>query len=493
MSSFTPQRSVRGRLLRYFIIIILIFSTITVMSLILFQSTLRTLASFQQNLLDIHSIAQDINLRYTQIENFVSSGNRDYLTGFSESMDRHRSLIQDLRRRSESDLYYPLVDLEKMLISFDEEAMILVDLVEQDTERIYVSKELSYLRRMGNYIIDEVTEIQGMELDAGQLLYQQATDRVTLDENISYLLISVTIILCIAFAVRYSRQIAVPIHSLAERLQEFAAGDLDISPMEVHERDEVGVLIDSFNHMTAEIREHIHTTQRQAVLERRLAEQGRAVIEAQSLQKQAELELLQSQINPHFLFNTLNSVGALADIEEAERTRDMVASLSHILRFALKRSKELIPLGEEVETVRHYMAIQKVRYGNRIAFHEELEEEALDCQIPGMCLQPFIENALIHGIEPKEGLGEITLGITRSGDYTEIRISDTGLGIPPDRLAQLNRDGGIGGESMGIANVRRRLKLFDPRSQVVIESKPAGPTEVYMRLYTRVNAQISDA
>lgn len=493
MNRLTAQRSLRRRLLRYFFIIILLFSTITVMSLVLFQTTLRTLVSFQQNLLDIHSIAQNINLRYTQIENFASSGNRDYLADFTSSMDRHLSLIQDLRRRSQSDLYYPLVDLENMLISFREEAMILIDLVEQDTERIYVTKELSYLRRMANYIIDEVNAIQGTELDAGQLLYKQAADRVTLDENISYILIGITIILCIAFAIRYSRQIAIPIHSLAERLQEFAAGDLDISPMKVEGRDEVGILIDSFNHMTAEIREHIHATRRQAELERRLAEQERAVIEAQSLQKQAELELLQSQINPHFLFNTLNSVGALADMEEAARTQDMVASLSHILRYALKRSKELVPLREEVETVRHYMAIQKVRYGNRISYREELDQEALDCRIPGMCLQPFIENALIHGIEPKEGPGEVALRISRESDYTEIRISDTGLGIAPERLEQLKRNEGPGGESMGIINVRRRLKLFDARSQVRMTSTPGGPTEILMRLYTQAASPISDA
>jgi len=158
--------------------------------------------------------------------------------------------------------------------------------------------------------------------------------------------------------------------------------------------------------------------------------QGR-MVETQLKQalQEAELKLLQSQLNPHFLFNTLNTIGHLAYLEGAEKAAGLVHNLSGILRTALGKVKTMIPLSEEVELLKGYLNIQKARFGRKLQTDIQVDRELGDFLIPGLTLQPIVENSVIHGLESKLGQLRIEISVRRQGDKIRLRIEDNGPGL----------------------------------------------------------------
>jgi len=179
--------------------------------------------------------------------------------------------------------------------------------------------------------------------------------------------------------------------------------------------------------------------------------------------KDAELKALQSQVNPHFLFNSLNIIARLALFEGAASTEKMVRALARLMRYSLYQVKETVTLAEEVAAVRDYLLIQQTRFSDRIQGHVLVEEAALSARVPCMILQPLVENAVIHGLEPKEEGGRITVTGRRVEDQVHIEIRDDGVGIPPEVQKaifdlQVRRSGKGQVSGLGIVNIFRRLQ-----------------------------------
>jgi two-component system LytT family sensor kinase len=194
-------------------------------------------------------------------------------------------------------------------------------------------------------------------------------------------------------------------------------------------------------------------------------------LEAQaSSLNQARLEALTRQINPHFLFNTLNSVASLirSDPEEARR---VVYKLSHILRRLLKNTESLSPLREELSFIDDYLAIEMVRFGDKLKFVKEIAPDTLDRPVPSMLLQPIVENSIKHGIGGKVGGGTIQVRSRLEGKRLHIVIEDDGVGIPDERLNTIFELG------IGVSNVNERLKvLYGADYRMWIDSKPGEGT-----------------
>ncbi|MCD6343542.1 MAG: histidine kinase, partial [Spirochaetaceae bacterium] len=239
--------------------------------------------------------------------------------------------------------------------------------------------------------------------------------------------------------------------------------------------DEIAVLGRSFNRMADRIRGLITDIQDNAGIEQRLIEQKLARQEAERLLKEAELAHLQAQINPHFLFNTLNILGSLSVVEEAPQTGRIISDLSELLRYSLKTGSGLVQLKEEIDVIRSYMNIQGVRFGNKISYEEIIGKELPEMQIPGMILQPLAENAVKHGLEPIERPGKITLEISVMDEHLEIQLSDNGVGISDKALSLLN-DTAVYTDSLGIRNVQRRLMLHYGKKVLDITRRTEGGT-----------------
>jgi quercetin dioxygenase-like cupin family protein/ligand-binding sensor protein/two-component sensor histidine kinase len=184
-----------------------------------------------------------------------------------------------------------------------------------------------------------------------------------------------------------------------------------------------------------------------------LAREQMASAQLEQALREADFKLLQSRINPHFLFNTLGTIAQMAYIDGAERVADLVWSLSDLLRFTLRKSEELVPLREELKMLANYLHIQQTRFGDRLRVAVAVEPGLDETLIPCMLLQPLVENAIVHGFEPGGGAGSIGVAIRRHGGRLHCRVEDDGQGFDPE-----SAPAGKGG--IGLDSVRNRLEYY---------------------------------
>ena len=219
-------------------------------------------------------------------------------------------------------------------------------------------------------------------------------------------------------------------------------------------------------------------------IEKKLEEQSRLLLEAR-------LDALQRQINPHFLFNTLNSIASLIR-SEPELAREMIVKLGRILRTLLRERDAFVPLEDELAFTDDYLDIEVIRFGEKLRVVKEITDEALLLEVPSMLLQPLIENSIKHGLEPRIGGGTVTLrGWVASGQLL-VEVEDDGVGIGPDRAVE---PGALASEGMGIGmrNVRERIQvLYEGRGEVEVVSRPGRGTRIRLSLpaLTRQDVQL---
>ena len=191
---------------------------------------------------------------------------------------------------------------------------------------------------------------------------------------------------------------------------------------------------------------------------------------------EAQLAALTNQINPHFLFNTLNSVASLIRIDP-ERARSMIYKLSSILRRLLRKTENLVTLRDELSFIDDYLAIEMVRFGEKLRFHKEVDPKALDLLVPSMILQPIIENSIRHGLANKVEGGTVSLRVWLEGPRVCISIQDDGLGMPASKLETLFERG------IGVNNVKERLRvLFGASYQMTIHSELGAGTRTIIEI-----------
>lgn len=249
----------------------------------------------------------------------------------------------------------------------------------------------------------------------------------------------------LVFAVGFARSITRPIQKLQLAMKEVEQGNLLVDYVPSNNKDEIAVLGRSFLTMV----QKIHNLMNE-------------MIEQQKAKRQAELKVLQTQINPHFLYNTLDTLQWKALEHDAVEVADIINSLSSFFRISLSKGKEIITLNEEVEHVYHYLFIQQMRYQKLLDFDLQLAEDLKDYPIIKLILQPVVENAIYHGIKPKNEKGLIEVRITHDEKNINLVITDNGAGMSQERLQALNSNMNSEKNHLGygLYNVNERIRLF---------------------------------
>lgn len=251
---------------------------------------------------------------------------------------------------------------------------------------------------------------------------------------------------------------------------------------------ELDILSEAFSSMISNIKNHINSLNEKAELERKIRDDEMRFLKYENALKLSQLKVLQSQINPHFLFNTLNCINQTAIKENASDTEKLIKSVSGILRYSLSMMNRNATLEEEVNVVKQYMYIQQLRYGDRIKFTLNIDADLTKVKVPGMTLQPFVENAFIHGIEPKEDGGAINIDIYEEEDYYTVLIEDNGCGMEEETLNKITSEdinekhtGHTTG--MGIKSVVERLELMYENKKIFeIRSQKDVGTKIYLKI-----------
>lgn len=289
--------------------------------------------------------------------------------------------------------------------------------------------------------------------------------------NIAVVLVLVSLISAFLFDRYFVRRLVRSIISAVNGMKRVQQGIFVPITSSVKSDDETDLLIDGFNRMSTQINELIQQVQ---------TEQAR--------KKEVELQALVAQINPHFIYNSLESINSMAVLEGNKNISKMVVSLGKLLRISISENQELIPLTMEMEHVRHYMDIQKFRFEDKFSYHIEIPESLRYYMTQKLIVQPIVENALYHAIEPMEGSGTISIIARDSGRDILIDVSDNGPGFDQDTLINLwNKDRGSTKKyrenGVGLRNVHDRLSIrFGGYYGIMICSAPGFGSIIRIRI-----------
>ena len=344
-------------------------------------------------------------------------------------------------------------------------------------ERLYrVYKMQEYLQTYARRLV-QVT------LKEGNDSYQE---KVPVFYNMPYLILAISAVFMglVMFLTKIlSNALVSPAVLLAQCARKIAKNDFTGEDPSVENRDEMGELVRAFNKMKRSTKGYIDTLKENHRMSELL---HREEIERVEMEKQlsgARLELLKSQINPHFLFNTLNMIACMAKLEEAVTTERMISSMGSLFRYNLKTSEQIVTLARELKVVQDYMYIQQMRFGSRILYSCDLKVDAEQAMIPAFTLQPVVENAMVHGLSKKEQGGRVHIRIWEQGNRLVISVADTGLGMSEERLAEVTeamkerRTSRIG---IGLGNIYKRIHMMYKQGEFRIASIEGRGTVIQM-------------
>ncbi|MHA6529919.1 sensor histidine kinase [Paenibacillus sp. BAC0078] len=377
--------------------------------------------------------------------------------------------------------------------SFDPESYInlLATLLEQKHSAVAAAQS-GELQSAFDYYMETEKTVSYIRETGQQLVHSELTFYGPIIENIraenermnrrGIALFGMSTLMGVLLAVWVSRGITGPVSRLVSMAKKIAKGDLRIEP-EPHKEDELGLLSYAIQQMSADLNE--------------LIEKDKKSLEMQRIVKELELQALQSQINPHFLFNTLNVLSKLAFLEGAEKTSDLIISLSNLLRYSLQKLDKPVTLQEEIAHIKEYITIQMTRFRDRISFEIDTDASALHVAIPALTLQPLVENAFLHGVASMEHGAVIRLLIQSTSEGVCIVLTDNGVGMPEEtRLSLLHFEAETDHKNstgIGTSNVFRRLQLFYERDDLIeIESRPGRGTSILIRIPTKTEGEYSN-
>ena len=338
---------------------------------------------------------------------------------------------------------------------------------------------------MQGYMQTYARRLLQMTMTAGDVSYQSNASFLT---NMPYLLILVSgVMICISLLMTrlLLQTVLRPLGVLVEATRKIAVNDFSGGDMVAENQDEIGELIHAFNKMKQATQGYINSLMKNYEMSELLHKEEIGRVEAEKRLQAARLELLKSQINPHFLFNTLHMIACMAKLEEASTTEKMITSMGSLFRYNLKTSEQVVPLKQELKVVQDYMYIQNMRFGSRVRYEMDIRVDEAQVQIPAFTLQPVVENAIVHGIVRKEQGGRICLRVWMQGNILIVSVADTGMGMDEAELAALLRalkEQQTGKVGIGLGNIYQRIRSMYEDGDVRIYSRYECGTVIQMRI-----------
>ncbi|HSV55671.1 MAG TPA: histidine kinase [Magnetospirillaceae bacterium] len=345
-------------------------------------------------------------------------------------------------------------------------------------------QDMAWAGRIAGYIDGYLATFLSEAMRYGDARYQAHVRRIELTRRFTLAALAAFLVLFGAAAAAFSSSIAAPIRRLAAASERIAAGELNVPEVLALTGDEVEILARSFHTMSRSIASMVVDLKGKAELERNLREEERLLMEKERALREARFIALQDQIQPHFLFNALNTIARTALLEGAPRTEALSLALARLLRYALGAPASMVSLREELGIVEEYLGFQRIRFGDRLRWTVDAPESVLSLAIPRFTVQPFVENAVRHGIEPREEGGRVDIRASIRRGRLVLAIRDTGVGMDlASRRPESQRGMDGRGEGIGIANVRRRLELrYGPSARLSVRSRKGEGTEVLLRM-----------
>ncbi len=408
-----------------------------------------------QRYLRLNEVTTSSQQVVTSLNSYLITPAEGNLSSLRRKEDQLRQAQLDISnlRNSENDFaltgYINLID---SLIDTSERAVMFHSEKESEDS----ADAFAEATRVSKYISDMTLTLLDKELSTYEQFYRGIIQESAELKKLGIWILVTMMFWLLLFTYWFSLSITRPIQQLTRAAQELAKGRFDLQ-VRVNSSDEIAFLAKMFEHMRISINGLISEIQQKAQLENELQRN-------KLLLQESQLRSLQSQINPHFLFNILDTLSKKAFLEGAEETSDLLVSVAGLLRYNLKRLDRSVTLYEEVRVMKQYMEIQKARFTDRLRLHTDIDEDCLSIQMPGLTLQPIIENAINHAVEPDEHGGTIEMIVRDQGEHVVIEIADDGPGMSHVKIKQILDEQPMESEGhstgIGFTNVVQRLRLF---------------------------------
>lgn len=488
---------IRKKILLYFLIPAVIINSISIFTYSNTQVLIERVNAIFKNDVRLTELITSVNTVETSLKSYLTTNHSQDLQDYIESSNRLQNSADALDIRltdNQSDLM--LIDIKNMIVTYLNQTDSAVT-EKRGRDIISYSDEFNDASKIYDYINSYINKLKIYEFQANNQSYLELDSKIAALQSFDVVIIFVAIIVNIVLILLFAFSISEPILRLSRSANAIAEGNYYIPEVKVDTRDEVEILANTFNRMAESIRRQLVEIKEKSEIERQLKEQEMQNLKMKSTLDEAQLRSLQAQIDPHYMFNTLNAGVQLAMFEGAGRTQAFMEKLSQSLRYSLGNIRKPATLKQEIENIENYIYLLKERFGDRIAFEKQVEEGLADVAMPRMILQPLVENAFIHGIAERESGGLIRLTAKRDGERVRVEVADNGSGMSAEVTAGVLSEDYLSRPvelqespqnhtSIGIRNVIGRLMLYYHAPQVgdviEIESEPSLGTSVTVKL-----------
>jgi sensor histidine kinase YesM len=426
--------------------------------------------SFSHEYNRMADLYRELSMFYTQMRESRSNAQNYFYEMTGEDLNRYYSSMNAAAKSLNTIM--ELVDDGDLWFRFK----ILNNMMESCNERFEEIRRGSNIRlgNTGNYqyliYIFELTD--GTQLEYYSYLVNYTKVRQLILRN-SWWRLSLTVSVIVAgiflaalvFSVNSSRWVTHPINCIVSNIQKIKKGEYDLSEVK-DSGPEFAILGEAFDDMANSIRANIRNIETNARLRQQLLEAENENLRMNELLIGSELKILQNQVNPHFLFNTLGMISQIAAMEHANQAAELMDVTTDLLRYSMDKSNRMSTLYEELECVRNYLHIQRLRLGDRISFELKTDDDLPNVMLPGMMLQPLIENAVLHGVNEMLNGAVVAVSANRKNNLLCLAVEDNGRGMSGEKLEEL-----LNGDSyplensgsrihIGILNAKKRIEML---------------------------------
>lgn len=472
--------TLQAKLTSMFIFAAVVILAVNVIMYIVINEMTGQVENVYKSNVSLNDLSEDLENLQSNMEEYLQTRSSDAMEEYYRSEQEYRTSIEALNVTISDD---ETLLTEKNIHALSESYLNLTAGVIQAKRGRNVEK-YSRLYEQASTLYDKINSyiysLNNQQFRGNSQTYQELIRSMRYMEVFNILILVLVMMGNICLIITSTRSVTEPLKRLSQAADEVAGGNLDLEEIPVENFDEVGNVTRAFNQMVESIRNYIEelrlTMDRELQMQRHL--------------KDAQLKYLQAQINPHFLYNTLNAGMQLAMMEGAENTEKLLGNLSDFFRYNVKREEGDATLEEEIRLVDNYVYILNVRFSGDIHFEKEIDESLIGIRVPSMILQPLVENAVNYGICNVDWEGHIELSVFKEGEEICISVWDNGAGMEKERIKQVLE--GKAGESdlksssngVGLKNVMERLKLYfkdQAKLSIFSEGKDMG-TEIMIRI-----------
>lgn len=480
---FRKNVSIRSKLLLTFCLTAFIMFLVNMLLYNEINRSMRELDAVYASNVGLNDLSECLEQIQDEVFEYLNTKSSDSLEKFYRN---EQILKEKLEQLNEKNIDSNMSMLEKNIRKMSDTYLSCAEetLQAKRGRNIEKYKELyDSTARFYHYVQTAIYNLNNLQFKLNSDNYQILLSSLSFAEAVSSAIIIIVGIVTVFILSLMVRSIIHPLHELAVAANEVAEGNFEVSLPSPETMDEVGIVTAAFTKMIASVREYLVRLRESMETEQKMKE--RELLMETHL-KDAQLKYLQAQINPHFLFNSLNAGVQLSMMEDAEQTSIFLENMAEFLRYNVRKVEESTTLEEEVEAVDSYVYILNVRFAGDIHFEKEIEVGIGNVDMPSMIIQPLVENAVNHGIRNVEWEGRIWLRVWIEGEYLKISVRDNGMGMTEERIQEILECHASGNRletdstGIGLDNVIHRLELYYNRKNLVqiYSDGPGKGTEV---------------